>query len=76
MRRTTEIGRHALPWFLHRSMSLAAAIVISSAALMCTPWQWHHRFGERIQSMLFRYLWLYALGSFAFGVLLLYGILR
>src|SRR5262245_58528328 len=30
-------------------------IVVSSTALMCVPWQWHHRFGERIRPMFFRY---------------------
>src|SRR5262245_34565558 len=33
-------------------------IVVSSAALLCVPWQWHHRFGERIRPTFFRYLWL------------------
>jgi len=50
------------------------AILISSVALMCAPWQWHHRFGERIRPMFMRYLKVYALGAFAFGVLLLYGV--
>ena len=50
------------------------AIIVSSVALMCTPWQWHHRFGERIRPMLMRHLKLYAIGAFAFGVLLLYGV--
>jgi hypothetical protein len=50
------------------------AIVVTSVALMCLPWQWHHRFGERVRPMLLRHLRLYALGSFAFGTLLLYGV--
>jgi len=49
-------------------------IVVSSAVLMCIPWQWHHRFGERVKPLLLRYLKLYAVGSFVFGVLLLYGV--
>ena len=49
-------------------------VVVSSAALMCTPWQWHHRFGERVKPMLFRHLRLYAAGAFAFGVVLLFGV--
>src|SRR5262245_44633606 len=35
---------------------LGWAIVIGSAALMCVPWQWHHRFGERVLPMLVRHL--------------------
>ena len=50
------------------------AILITSVALMCAPWQWHHRFGERIRPMFMRYLKVYALAAFAFGVLLLYGV--
>ena len=49
------------------------AIVVSSAALICFPWQWHDRLGERVRPMLVRYLKLYAVGAFALGVLLLYG---
>ena len=49
------------------------AIVVSSTALMCVPWQWHHRLGERVLPMLVRHLRLYAVGAFAFGALLLYG---
>jgi hypothetical protein len=50
------------------------AIVVSSAALMCVPWQWHHRFGERLLPIVVRHLRLYAVGSLAFGALLLYGV--
>ena len=49
------------------------AIVVSSAALICVPWQWHDRLGKRMRPMLVRYLKLYAVGAFALGVLLLYG---
>jgi hypothetical protein len=49
-------------------------IVISSAVLLCVPWQWHHRLGERMRPLLFRYLRLYLLGAFVFGVLLLYAV--
>jgi hypothetical protein len=50
------------------------AIVVSSAALMCIPWQWHHRLGERMLPIVVRHLRLYAVGSLAFGSLLLYGV--
>jgi hypothetical protein len=51
------------------------AIVVSSAALMCVPWQWHHRFAERVLPIVVRHLRLSAVGPFAFGALLLYGVL-
>ncbi len=50
------------------------AIVVSSAVLLCIPWQWHHRLGKRVLPLLVRHLSLYAAGSFAFGSLLLYGV--
>jgi len=50
------------------------AVVISSAVLILTPWGWHHRFGEKVLPMLIRRIKLYALGLFAFGALLLYGV--
>jgi hypothetical protein len=52
------------------------AIVVSSAVLLCIPWQWHHRLGERLRllPLLVRHLRLYAVGAFALGALLLYGI--
>jgi len=53
---------------------LGWAIVVTSAVLMCVPWQWHHRLGERMLPMLVRHLRLYAVGSFALGALLLYGV--
>ena len=50
------------------------AIVVSSAVLVCVPWQWHHRFAERMLPIVVRHLGLYAVGSLAFGALLLYGV--
>src|SRR5215471_14710243 len=50
------------------------AIVVSSAALMCLPWQWHHRFAERMRPIVVRHLRLYAVATFAFGALVLYGV--
>jgi hypothetical protein len=50
------------------------AIAVSSAVLLCVPWRWHHRLGERVLPLLVRHLRLYAVGSLAFGALLLYGV--
>jgi hypothetical protein len=50
------------------------AIVVSSVALMCVPWQWHHQFAERLLPIVVRHLRLCAVAPFAFGVLLLYGV--
>lgn len=50
-------------------------LVISSTVLMILPWQWHRRFGQRIMPRLIQYLWLYAIGSFAFGTIILYAVI-
>jgi hypothetical protein len=50
------------------------AVVVSSVALMLAPWRWHHRFGERVRPVLIPRLKLFAVGMFAFGTLLLYGV--
>jgi len=50
------------------------AIVVSSAALMGVPWQWHHRFAKRVLPIVVRHLRMFAVGPFAFGALLLYGV--
>jgi len=50
------------------------AIVVSSAVLLSVPWQWHRRLAERLLPLLVRHLRLYAVGSFVFGALLLYGV--
>jgi hypothetical protein len=50
------------------------AIVVSSAVLLCVPWQWHQRLGERVLPLLARHLRIYAVGSLTLGALLLYGV--
>jgi len=50
------------------------AIVVSSVGLMLTPWQWHHRFGKMVLPVLIQHMRLYAIGSFAFGTVILYAV--
>jgi len=51
------------------------AIVFSSLVLILTPWQWHHRFGEKVLPIVIRRMKLFAIGLLAFGVLLIYAVL-
>ena len=53
---------------------LGWAVVMSSVALMCVPWQWHHRFAERVLPTVVAHLQLCAVGPFVFGALLLYAV--
>jgi len=61
-------------WMSNMFWLVGWAIVVSSAALMCVPWQWHHRFAKRVLPIVIRHLKLSAMGPFAFGALLLYGV--
>jgi hypothetical protein len=49
-------------------------LVVSSVTLMLLPWQWHQRFGQKIMPRFIRFMWLYAIGSFAFGAFILYAV--
>jgi len=49
-------------------------LVVSSVVLMLLPWQWHHRFGQKIMPRFIQLMWLYAIGSFAFGTIILYAV--
>jgi len=68
------VVRSPIMWQPNMFRLVGWAIVVSSAVLLCLPWQWHHRLGERVLPLLLRHLRLYAAGSFAFGALLLYGV--
>jgi hypothetical protein len=66
--------RSAAMWEPKFFWLVGCAIVLSSLVLILAPWQWHHRFGEKVRPILIRRMKLFAIGIFAFGVLLLYGV--
>jgi hypothetical protein len=51
------------------------ALVVSAVVLLVLPWQWHHRFGNRVLPLLVRYMRFYAAGMVLFAALLLRGVL-
>jgi hypothetical protein len=51
-------------------------IAVTAAALLLTPWRWHHTWGTWVMPAVFRHLKLFALGACALGVFLLYGVSR
>ena len=67
------VARSPTMWQPNTFWLVGWAIVISSAVLLCVPWQWHHRLGERIRPLLVRHLRLSASGAFVLGALLLYA---
>jgi hypothetical protein len=51
-------------------------IVVTSVGLLLTPWQWHHKLGTRMIPLVIRYRGIFALGAFALGLFLFYGVSR
>jgi hypothetical protein len=49
-------------------------ILVSTVGLLLTPWRWHHRFGARVMPVVIRHMRLFALGAFALGAFILYGV--
>ncbi len=68
------IIRSASMWQSKAFWFVGWAVVISSLLLIATPWQWHHRFGEKVRPTLIRRMELYALGLLAFGGLIIYAV--
>jgi hypothetical protein len=51
-------------------------IAVTAVALLVTPWQWHQRLGTWMIPLVIRHLRIFALGAFALGMLLFYGVSR
>jgi len=51
-------------------------IIVSTAALLLIPWQWHNKFGTLVMPPVFRRMRLFALGAFALGAFILYSASR
>ncbi|MBW3566983.1 MAG: hypothetical protein KY410_03325 [Proteobacteria bacterium] len=50
-------------------------IVLTSAALLLVPWQWHRRFADIVIPVVVRHLPLYALVSLALAAFIVYGMM-
>ena len=51
-------------------------IVVTAVALLLLPWRWHYEFGKWAIPSIVRHKKLFALGAFALGVLIFYGVSR
>jgi hypothetical protein len=51
-------------------------ITVTAVALLLLPWRWHHEFGKRAIPSVIRHMKLFALGAFALGMLVFYGVSR
>jgi hypothetical protein len=51
-------------------------IVVTAVALVLLPWRWHYEFGKWAIPLVIRHMKLFALGAFALGILVFYGVSR
>ncbi len=51
-------------------------LIVPAVALLLLPWQWHHEFGKRAMPLLIRHMKLFALGAFALGIFIIFGLSR
>lgn len=51
-------------------------LIVTTAGLLLIPWQWRNTFSTRVMPPVFRHMRLFALGAFALGAFVLYGISR
>jgi hypothetical protein len=63
-------------WYPRLFMFLGWMMAITAAVLLILPWRWHHEFARRAMPRVIAHLRLFALGAFALGVLVFYGVSR
>lgn len=51
-------------------------LIVPAIALLLLPWQWHYEFAKRAMPLVIRHMKLFALGAFALGIFILYGLSR
>jgi hypothetical protein len=49
-------------------------MIVTTIVLLLVPWRWHHAFAVRVMPMVYGRMRLFAVGAFALGVFVLYGI--
>ncbi len=63
-------------WYPYVFMLLGWMLAITAAALLLLPWRWHHEFGKRTMPLVIGHLRLFAVGAFALGMFVFYGVSR
>lgn len=51
-------------------------LIVSSVALLLLPWRWHHEFAKLAIPLIIRHMKLFAVGAFALGIFIIYGLSR
>jgi uncharacterized membrane protein len=63
-------------WYPELFQLFGWLLVITAAALLLIPWQWHHMFGTWAIPLVIRHMRAFALGASALGAFILYGVFR
>lgn len=63
-------------WFPTLFLLFGWVIVVTSIGLLLIPWRLHHKFSRWTIPQVFRYLNFFALGAFALGAFIFYGMSR
>lgn len=63
-------------WYSNLFNLFGWIILVTTVGLLLIPWQWHHRFGERVIPLAIRYIKFYGLSSLLLGVFILYSLSR
>ena len=63
-------------WYTDLFKLFGWLLIVPAVALLLLPWQWHQKFGKRALPLVRKHLKLFALGAFALGIFILYGLSR
>jgi hypothetical protein len=63
-----------LMWYPNLFKLFGWILVVTAVGLLLTPWQWHHKFGKWAIPLVIRHLRLFAIGAFALGALIFFGV--
>jgi hypothetical protein len=63
-------------WYPDLFKLFGSLVAATAVALLLLPWRWHHQFGKRAIPLVIRHMRLFALGAFALGMLVFYGVSR
>lgn len=51
-------------------------LIVSSAVLLVLPWKWHREYARRTVPQVLKLIYLFAVGAFALGIFVMYGLSR
>ena len=65
-----------LMWYSYVFQIFGWLFVVTTLGLLLVPWQWHHRFAERVIPLVIHHLEIYGVATFVLGAFVLYGASR